>query len=256
MTNLMANVAVEKTMSVEEKLSNLYQLQQLLTKLDQISLLRGELPLEVRDLDDEIAGLETRQRNFEADIDSVKQDINEQSQKITFCQDTIQDLKGKLENVRNNREYDMLSKEIEYQGLEVEFSEKKIREFREELQGRKADLEGLKRYIEERKHDLVIKQKELEQITEETKEEEVVIRQQAHSLEEGIEPRLLAAFKRIRKGTRNGLGVVAVKNAACGGCFNRLTPQRQLDIRMRKKVIVCEYCGRILVDPEMVDPEY
>ena len=130
------------------------------------------------------------------------------------------------------------------------------REFREELQGRKADLEDLKRYIEERKHDLVIKQKELEQITEETKEEEVVIRQQAHSLEEGIEPRLLAAFKRIRKGTRNGLGVVAVKNAACGGCFNRLTPQRQLDIRMRKKVIVCEYCGRILVDPEMVDPEY
>ncbi len=238
-------------MSVEQKLKNLYELQTMLSQIDKIKTLRGELPLEVSDLEDEIEGLGTRLGNYNADIEHLDADINAKKAKIAEAEAAVARYKEQLNDVKNNREYDMLSKEIEFQTLEMELLNKKIGEAVQAKNDRLADVEACTRHLENRRADLEVKKSELDEITAETKAEEEKLREKANVLEMSIEPRLLAAFKRIRNNSHNGLGIVYVERDACGGCFNKIPPQRQLDIRMRKKIIVCEYCGRIMIDPEL-----
>lgn len=237
--------------TVEEKLKSLYQLQLIFSEIDRIKTLRGELPLEVQDLEDEIAGLRTRIANYSADIESIKAEESKRKMKIEEAKAMIAKYTDDQNNVRNNREYDLLAKEIEFQALEVEFCEKKLRQYAAEQKTKEEEIVRTENLLEERIKDLEAKSAELEEIITETKEEEEKLRERGKALETTIEPRLLQSFKRIRKNTRNGLGVVYVQRDACGGCFNKIPPQRQLDIKMRKKIIVCEYCGRIMIDPEL-----
>jgi predicted nucleic acid-binding Zn-ribbon protein len=238
-------------LSVEEKLKTLYQLQTTLSKIDEIKTLRGELPLEVEDLEDEIEGLKTRIDKIKLDIEDLRHELVNRKADIEKAKASIAKYKEQLDNVSNNRQYDLLSKEIEYQTLEVELAEKKSREANEAMVTRNQDLERANSDLQERENDLVEKKAELEDIVAETKAEEEKLREKSKDLETKIEPRLLQSFKRIRKNTRNGLGIVYVQRDACGGCFNHIPPQRQLDIKSHKKIIVCEYCGRIMVDPEL-----
>ncbi|MDD2438043.1 MAG: C4-type zinc ribbon domain-containing protein [Massilibacteroides sp.] len=247
--------SAEKEYTVEDKLSTLYQLQMTMTEVDKIKTLRGELPLEVQDLEDEIAGLETRLQNYQAEIKVFESAVVEQKNKISESTGLIEKYKGQLDNVRNNREFDNLSKEIEFQGLEIEFAEKKIREYKEAVDNKKKEIVQITEILEGRKGDLVQKKSELDEIISETRQEEEKLREKAKKLEALIEPRLLTAFKRIRKGARNGLAVVYIQRDACGGCFNKIPPQKQMDIKLRKKIIVCEYCGRIMIDPELAGVE-
>ncbi len=241
----------EKEITVEEKLKALYELQKAVSKIDEIKILRGELPLEVQDLEDEIIGLNTRMDNFKVEIVDITAIIAGKKIEIEESRMKIAKYKEQQENVRNNREYDNLSKEIEFQSLEIELCEKRIREFTATLENKQVEQKKSADQLTERKLDLEQKKGELNEIVSETKHEEEVLREHAKQIELLIEPRLLTAFKRIRKNARNGLGVVYVQRDACGGCFNKIPAQRQLDIRLRKKIIVCEYCGRILVDQEL-----
>ena len=240
-----------KEVSVEARLKALYDLQRVVSEIDKIKTLRGELPLEVQDLEDEIAGLQTRIEKYHNDIVDLRKRIEAEKIKIEESRAKIEKNTEQQNNVRNNREYDALSKEIEFQNLEIELSEKHIREYTAEEEAKMADMETAKQRCLERNDDLVQKKSELNEIVAETKQEEERLRVKALGLEEKIEPRLLTAFKRIRKNAHNGLAVVSVERDACGGCFNKIPPQRQLDIRQRKKIMVCEYCGRILVDHEL-----
>lgn len=240
-----------KELTVEQKLKALFQLQTMLSDIDKIKTLRGELPLEVQDLEDEVAGLNTRIENIKADVKELKQSISSKKIEIETAKTTIEKYKSQQENVRNNREYDFLSKEIEFQTLEVELCEKRIKEFTSEETIKSEEILSSSVALDERQKDLEQKKGELDEIIAETKQEEEKLREKAKNLETSIEPRLLQSFKRIRKNTRNGLGIVYVQRDACGGCFNKIPPQRQLDIRSRKKIIVCEYCGRIMIDPEL-----
>ena len=242
---------VSTEMSVEEKLTNLYQLQLMLSEIDKIRILRGELPLEVEDLEDEIEGLKTRIENTQKDVSDLRSRINEMKTKIELASQQLAKYKEQLDNVANNREYDLLNKEIEFQQLEVELCNKRIREATAQEKSKEEYLEKNQQILEGRNQDLEIKKNELDEIIAETKAEEEKLREKSKNLELSIEPRLLQAFKRIRKNSRNGLGIVYVQRDACGGCFAKIPPQRQLDVRMRKKIIVCEYCGRILIDPEL-----
>ena len=237
--------------SVEEKLKALYQLQTMLSEIDKIKTLRGELPLEVQDLEDEVAGLSTRIEKIQKEIEDLKASVAGKRIDIETAKASIEKYKNQQENVRNNREYDVLSKELEFQSLEVELCEKRIREALAAEKAKNEEIERSTAALEERSKDLEAKKAELEEIVSETKQEEEKLREKAKVVETTIEPRLLQAFKRIRKNSRNGLGVVYVQRDACGGCFNKIPPQKQVDIRSRKKVIVCEYCGRIMVDPEL-----
>ncbi|MBP6662361.1 MAG: hypothetical protein KA172_04670 [Paludibacter sp.] len=241
----------EKEITVEEKLKALYELQKAVSKIDEIKILRGELPLEVQDLEDEIIGLNTRMDNFETEIADSIAVIASKKIEIEESRMKIAKYKEQQDNVRNNREYDNLSKEIEFQTLEIELCEKRIREYTTAHETKKADQKNTADKLSERKLDLEQKKGELNEIVSETKHEEERLREHAKQIESLIEPRLLTAFKRIRKNARNGLAVVYVQRDACGGCFNKIPAQRQLDIRLRKKIIVCEYCGRILVDQEL-----
>ncbi|MDR2824031.1 MAG: C4-type zinc ribbon domain-containing protein [Prevotellaceae bacterium] len=245
----------DKDLTVEEKLSVLYNLQKIVSKIDDIKTLRGDLPLEVQDLEDELVGLNTRLNKFNAEVKEMNAAIGQRKHEIEESRVKIQKYKTQQDNVRNNREFDNLSKEIEFQTLEVELSEKRIREFTVEKERREAELTATNDQLKERKIDLKVKKGELEEIVTETKQGEDVLRDEAKDLETKIEPRLLTAFKRIRKNARNGLAIVTVQRDACGGCFNKIPAQRQLDIRQRKKIIVCEYCGRILIDKELVGEE-
>ena len=242
-------------LTVEQKLKALFQLQTMLSKIDEIKTLRGELPLEVQDLEDEIAGLSTRIDRIKAEIAELKSAIATKKVEIETSKASIAKYKEQQENVRNNREYDFLSKEIEFQTLEIELCEKRIKEFSAEEEEKSAEVAKSVAALEERQKDLDQKKSELDEIIAETKQEEEKLRDKAKDLETKIEPRLLQSFKRIRKNSRNGLGIVYVQRDACGGCFNKIPPQRQLDIRSRKKVIVCEYCGRIMIDPELAGVE-
>ena len=242
-------------LTVEEKLKALYQLQTMLSEIDKIKTLRGELPLEVQDLEDEVAGLSTRIDKIKSEIDELKAAIANKKIEIQTAKVSVDKYKAQQDNVRNNREYDFLTKEIEFQTLEIELCEKKIKEFTEEVEAKTAEVEKSTVELEERDKDLVQKKNELDEIIAETKQEEEKLRDKAKNLELTIEPRLLQAFKRIRKNSRDCLGIVYVQRDACGGCFNKIPPQRQLDIRMRKKIIVCEYCGRIMIDPELAGVE-
>ena len=237
--------------TVEEKLKSLYQLQLIFSEIDRIKTLRGELPLEVQDLEDEVTGLRTRIAKFVGEIENLKSEEAKRRVKIEEAKAMIEKYTEDQNNVRNNREYDLLAKEIEYQTLEVEFCETKIRNYVAEQKAQEEEIARTETALEDRLKDLEDKRSELEEIVAETKEEEEKLRDRAKVLEATIEPRLLQSFKRIRKNTRNGLGVVYVQRDACGGCFNKIPPQRQLDIKMRKKIIVCEYCGRIMIDPEL-----
>ena len=236
---------------VEDKLKLLYQLQTVLSEIDRIRTLRGELPLEVEDLEDEVEGLKTRIERTQESISALRASVNELKNNISIAQGKIETYKQQLDNVRNNREYDTLNKEIEYKTLEVELFNKRIREAQIAERAKEEVLESSKTTLEERIQDLEVTKNELDEIVAETKADEEKLREKAKNLELSIEPRLLTSFKRIRKSTRNGLGIVYVQRDSCGGCFAQIPPQRQLDVRMRKKIIVCEYCGRILIDPEL-----
>ena len=242
-------------LTVEQKLKTLFQLQTMLSEIDKIKTLRGELPLEVQDLEDEIAGLSTRIDKIKAEVSELKAAIAGKRVEIEAAKASVEKYKSQQDNVRNNREYDFLTKEIEFQTLEIELWEKRIKEFTAEEQEKSEEGGKSTAAREERQKDLDQKKSELDEIISETKQEEEKLRDKAKDLETKIEPRLLQSFKRIRKNSRNGLGVVYVQRDACGGCFNKIPPQRQLDIRSRKKVIVCEYCGRIMIDPELAGVE-
>ena len=239
--------------SVEDKLKALYELQTVDSSVDNIRRLRGELPLEVQDLEDEIAGLETRLENFEKELKELEDTISNKENEIKESEMLIEKYKKQQNNVRNNREYEALSKEIEFQTLEIELRRKHIREHNEKIEHRNKDIEESRKELDERKEDLKNKKDELDSIIAETQKDEERLNKRSEEIREMIDPRLLNAYKRIRENARNGLAVVTVERDACGGCFNKIPPQRQLDIRSRKKIIVCEYCGRILVDPDMAE---
>ena len=238
-------------LTVEERLKTLYQLQTTLSGIDEKRALRGELPLEVQDLEDEIEGLTTRIEKIQDDINEYEQAVTLKKGEIETAKASVARYKTQLDEVKNNREYDTLSKEIEYQTLEIELCNKKIKEANFKIEEKKSELAQNQEIIDDRRQALEVKKSELDEIMEETRAEEDKLKQKVKDLEVKIEPRLLASFKRIRKNARNGLGIVYVQRDACGGCFNKIPPQRQLDIKMHKKIIVCEYCGRILIDPEL-----
>ena len=241
----------EADFSMEEKIITLYELQKIDSKIDEINKLKGELPLEVQDLEDEIAGLETRMANISAEADELTAGIKNNKDEIEKAKALIAKYEAQLDNVRNNREFDALTKEIEYQKLEIELYEKKIKEATAEVKVKKKMIEDNEAMIADRKVDLEAKRAELDSIDQETAKELEALQAQSTAAAAKIDERLLAAYNRIRHNVRNGLAVVTVKRDACGGCFNRIPPQRQLDIRTNKKVIVCEYCGRILVSSEL-----
>jgi uncharacterized protein len=234
--------------SIEKKLFALYTLQQIDSQIDKIRIIRGELPLEVEDLEDEIAGLETRTENYIEEIETLQKSVSEKEFAIKDCQVLIKRYEEQQMNVRNNREYDSLTKEIEFQNLEIQLAEKRIREFSLLLNSKKDEIEKAQLVLNERRNDLEIKRAELSDIVTETEKEEQSLMKKSEENQKFIEERLLTAYQRIRENARNGLAVVTVERDACGGCYSFIPPQRQLDIRMHKKIIVCEYCGRILVD--------
>ena len=238
-------------LSVEEKLKTLFQLQTALSSIDEKRALRGELPLEVQDLEDEIEGLNTRVEKIQNEIGEFQRAIVQKKGEIATAENSVARYKSQLDEVKNNREYDTLSKEIEFQTLEIELCNKKIREAEARIQDKNAELAASNETIRERQEDLDVKKGELDEIIAETRAEEDKLKEKVKDLEAKIESRLLTSFKRIRKNARNGLGIVYVQRDACGGCFNKIPPQRQLDIKMHKKIIVCEYCGRIMIDPEL-----
>lgn len=239
--------------SIEKKLVSLFSLQQVDSQIDKIRIVRGELPLEVEDLEDEIAGLETRLTNFEKDIETLETSISEKKNAISDSLAMVKKYEEQLMNVRNNREYDSLTKEIEFQGLEMQLAEKRIKEYQVGLEAKKEGMAKLSEELKERKADLDVKKGELDDIVKETEKEEKNLIKRSEEYGKIIEDRLLTAYKRIRKNARNGLAVVMLERDACGGCFNKIPPQHQMEIKMHKKIIVCEYCGRILVDEAIGD---
>jgi uncharacterized protein len=247
----MAKAKENKDLTVEEKLKALFELQMVDSKIDDIKRLRGELPLEVQDLEDEIEGLQTRIQNHEDDLAKLEEGILTKKNEIKDAQAAIKKYTEQQNNVRNNREFDSLSKEIEFQTLEIELCEKRIKEYAVKVGDKKVVTEDSKGILEDRTGDLEAKKAELDSITSETQKEEEGFEKKSLSIQDLIEERLINAYKKIRGNARNGLAVVPVHRDACGGCFNKIPPQRQLDVRSRKKIIVCEYCGRILVDPDM-----
>ena len=236
--------------SIEERLKNLNALQHIDSQLDNIHSIRGELPMEVSDLEDEIAGLETRLEKFGEEIKELEGSIAANKNKIKESQQFIKKYETQLDNVKNNREYDALSKEIEIQGLEIQAAEKRIGEYGKQIELKKETLSAAETELDGRKIDLVNKKKELENIVAETEKEEKELLKQRDKAEAQLEERLRAAYNRIRRNVKNGIAVATVVRDACSGCFGSIPPQMQADIRARKKIIVCEHCGRILIDGE------
>ena len=239
----------EQTASVEQRLKALYDLQTILSEIDRIKTIRGELPLEVKDLEDSIECLNYRIENYSREIDELRKNLAAEKEKINSCNSLIARYKEQLDNVRNNREFDLLTKEVEFQSLEIELAEKHINDYSRAIENKTAEIETTKEKLADHTHILEEKKTELDEIVSETRQEEETLREKAKAIEPSIDDRTLQAFKRIRKNARNGLGIVYVQRNACGGCFNRIPPQKQLEIRLHKKVIVCEYCGRIMIDP-------
>jgi predicted nucleic acid-binding Zn-ribbon protein len=244
--------AHDTEISVEERLRALYSLQLVDSEIDKIKTLRGELPLEVQDLEDDIAGLETRLGNLREEVVNLEKSIVKKNNEIAEAESLIKKYEDQQKNVRNNREFDSLSKEIEYQKLEIELFNKKIKEFHTQIEEKKVVIAESEATLAERTSDLENKRAELDEIIADTQKEEEGLYKKLEKVQGIIEERLLTAYKRIRANARNGLAVVPVQRDACGGCFNQIPPQRQLDIKSRKKIIVCEYCGRILVDDEII----
>ncbi len=251
--NPLARPIVKGENTIEDKLRALYQLQLIDSEVDQIRNVRGELPLEVSDLEDEIAGLQTRIANYTEEANALEEQIKMRKQAMKDASAHIKKYQTQQMSVKNNREYDSLNKEMEYQQLEIQLSEKRIKEHTTDLAAKKTIIEASEKTLEERNEDLKTKKSELDSIIAETEKEEQELLRESKKAEMIIDERLLTAYSRIRNNVRNGLGVVSIARDACGGCFNKIPPQRQLDIRQRKKVIVCEHCGRILVDPSILD---
>ena len=239
--------------SIENTLVALYKLQTIYSRIDKVRVVRGELPLEVSDLEDECLGLQTRIDKFEETVKEYQAQIFDKQELMKKSQAQITKYKEQLDNVRNNREFDALSKEIEYEDLDIQLNEKKIREFTAQITDKKADIEELATELERTKKELNSKKEELNTIVSETEKEEKDLLKQAKKQEAKIDPHRLNAFTRIRTSMRKGLATVKVDRNACGGCFSKISPQRQLDIRMHKKIIVCEFCGRILTDDEIAE---
>jgi len=237
---------------VEEKLVALYELQKIDSKIDEIRRLRGELPLEVQDLEDEIVGLETRLKNHKSEVTKLEGDIKVCKVKMKDAETLIKKYESQQNKVRNNREFDSLTKELEYQNLEIKLNDKRIKEYSDELKIKTEAFDKVQKFIDDKKADLAHSKGELNTIVDETQHDEEELRKLADKISERIEDRLLKAYQRIKTGARNGLVVVPINRDACGGCYNKIPPQRQLDINSHKKVIVCEYCGRILIDDEIV----
>lgn len=253
MTTQNPKAADLKDISVEEKLRALYEMQSIDAEVDRIKTLRGELPLEVQDLEDEIVGLDTRISNLNTEVSELGDTITKKKQEIKEADLLIKKYEAQQSNVRNNREFDSISKEIEFQKLEIELCEKRIKEFTVEVANKKTQIEKSEAVLADKKADLEAKKSELDAIVSETQLEEDKLNEKSAEYKTKIEDRLINAYTRIRSNARNGLAVVTVDRDACGGCFNKIPPQRQMDIRTRKKIIVCEYCGRILVDRYIVD---
>jgi uncharacterized protein len=244
--------SVEKEVTVEDKLRALYELQQIDSQIDRIRTIRGELPLEVQDLEDEIQGLETRLANLNEEMNAMETQISDKKNLMKESESLIAKYEAQQSKVRNNREYDSLTKEMEFQKLEIQLAEKRIKETKLSISSKKEIIDQTEARLNDRKADLDHKKAELDDIVSETQKEEDQLVKKSRSAEGIIENRLIGAYKRIRKNAINGLAVVAVERDACGGCFNKIPPQRQLDIRTHKKIIVCEYCGRVLVDAEIL----
>mgnify|MGYP001374984600 CR=1 FL=1 len=236
------------TISVEDKLKALYSLQTIDSEIDKIRIVRGELPLEIEDLEDSVAGLNTRLDKFNLELEKINEDIVGNNQSISLANDAITKYEKQLKNIKNNREYTSLTKEIEYQNLEIQIAEKKKKENEANIIHKQEIINACQEQIDEKNNELGLKQKELNEIVKETEKEEAILLKKSQKAEKLIDDRLLNAYKRIRSKVSNGLAVVSVERDACGGCFSQIPPQRQLDIQMHKKVIVCEHCGRIMVD--------
>lgn len=249
------NKQAEQTHTVEERLKSLYKLQTLLSQIDRIRTVRGELPLEVRDLEDSVAGLQTRIENQKREVEDLRKKSLAEKEKINEAQAKIEKYKKQLDEVRNNREFDLLTKEIEFQTLEIELAQKHIVEAERSVDMKNVEIASTQEKLADQEHVLSEKRAELEEIVNETKQDEENLREQAKAIEPEIDSRTLTAFKRIRKNARNGLGIVYIQRNACGGCFNRIPPQKQMEIKLHKKIIVCEYCGRIMIDPELAGVE-
>ena len=239
--------------TIEEKLRALFDLQLIDSRIDEIRNIRGELPLEVQDLEDDVAGLNKRIAKINEEIDELDQNTSNKKNIIVDAEASIEKYKEQQNNVRNNREFDSLSKEIEFQTLEIELANKRIKEAKAKIEDKKEVLLQNETKLEARTSDLNLKQEELDSIITETEKEEKSLEAESKKAEKVIDERLLVAYKRVRGSMRNGLAVVSVRRESCGGCFNSIPPQTQLEIRLRKKVIVCEHCGRILVDADLAD---
>ena len=233
--------------SMQEKIKALYELQKIDSQIDEINKVKGELPLEVQDLEDEIAGLNTRIENISREVEEFNSLTKQRRREIDQAKIQISHYKEQQNNVRNNREFDAITKEIEYQELEIELAEKRLNEYAAGIKNKKVQLEEAEAVTAERGADLAAKKAELESIEAETADQVADLEAKAEKAKVKIDDRLLVAYNRIRRSVRNGLAVVSVKRDACGGCYNRIPPQRQVDVRQGKKLIVCEYCGRILV---------
>lgn len=240
-----------EVLSVEQRLKSLYELQTILSEIDRIKTIRGELPLEVKDLEDNIEGLRTRIENYRRDVEDLRKKTLVEKEKINESQSKIARYKEQLDNVRNNREFDLLSKEVEFQTLEIELCEKHLNEYARAIDNKTNEIAATEERLKDSEHILKEKKAELDEIVSETRQDEERLRIQAKEIEPRIDERTLKAFKRIRDNARNGLGIVYIQRDACGGCFNRIPPQKQMEIKMHKKVIVCEYCGRIMIDPDL-----
>ena len=243
----------KKERTVEDRLKDLYLLQTILSEMDRIKVLRGELPNEVKDLEDELAMYQTRIQKYKDEVTELKRQAQKLQGEIEDRTAKINKYREQQKNVRNNREFDFLEKEIEFEGLEIELDHKKIRESEAAQELKAEDIAKTREQLSDSEHILVEKRKELDEIVSETRQEVESLQAKAKTIEPLIDDRTLKAFKRIRKNARNGLGIVSVQRSACGGCFNRIPPQRQLDIKMHKKIIVCEYCGRILIDEDLAN---
>ncbi len=238
--------------SMQEKIMALYDLQKIDSQIDGINKVKGELPLEVQDLDDELAGLRARVENIEAEIEEFNALSKQRKRETDQAKITIANYKEQQNNVRNNREFDAVTKEIEYQDLVIELAEKRLKEYSAAIKAKKEQVAQTQEVIADREKDLEAKRAELASIEAETAAQVAELEAQAEKAQAKIDERLLAAYRRIRRNVHNGLGVVTVRRDACGGGYNRIPPQRQMEIRQGKKIIICEYCGRILVaDPEV-----
>jgi predicted nucleic acid-binding Zn-ribbon protein len=246
-------MATTTEVTVEQKLKALYKLQVIDTKINKLRAVRGELPMEVSDLEDEIVGLNTRQENLKNDMKGLEESISVFKTKILDAKALKKKYEKQLENVKNNREFDALNKEIEITGLEIQAAEKKIKSAQFEIEQKQQQVEVLAAETEGRNTDLSNKQGELKMITDETEKEESILMKSRNEAREFIEDRLLHSYEKIRASVKNGLGVASIMRDSCSGCFAKIPPQRQLDIKQRKKIIVCEHCGRVLVDQQLAD---